>query len=132
MVTDPIADLLVRIQNGGRVRKSELVLPHSKLKEAVVRIFADCGYLDGFRVAEDGGRKELVLKIKYDASARPFIKGIKRLSSPGTHYYVTCDALKRNIRKKSMLGVVSTSRGLLPHRQALKQHLGGELLLLIW
>ena len=133
MINDPIGDLLVRIKNGGIARKPEVRLPCSRIKETILKILSGTGYIAGYQVQENPGRwKELVVKLKYGSGSTHAIKGIKRVSTPGCHIYISCSEIKRKIRGQDKLGIISTSRGVLSHQEAQKQKLGGEFLAIIW
>lgn len=124
--TDPIADLLTRIRNAMLVGKSEVRVPSSKLKRVVAIELQKAGYLHD--VAEQKGNPcpTLVVTINQPGSNAK-ITEIKRLSKPGRRVY----AHVKDIPKvKSGRGVVlvSTSKGVVTGREAMKQNLGGELL----
>ena len=116
MVTDPIADLLVRIKNGGSVRKSEVRIPYSRVKEAILKVLLENGYITGYDLEEKGFRKNLVVRLKYDSASQHVIKGVKRLSFPGCHLYVSRTGMRKYLRGRNKLGIISTSRGIISHR----------------
>ncbi|HSX46355.1 MAG TPA: 30S ribosomal protein S8 [Candidatus Saccharimonadia bacterium] len=124
--TDPIADMLTRIRNAVLVRKHEVTLPHSKIKESVARLLADSNFIDGVEVKEDGVGKLLTVRINgEDSNAR--ITEIVRVSKPGRRYYV--NALEIPVVKRGRgVVIVSTSKGLMTGDDARKQHIGGELI----
>ena len=132
MVNDPIGDLLVRIKNGGIANKAEIRVPSSRMKEAILKIISGAGYVAGYELREKSGRKELVVKLKYDADSVHAIKGVKRMSTPGCHIYITSAEINQRIRGRDKLGIISTSRGVFSHYEARKQGLGGKFLALIW
>ena len=132
MVTDPIGDLLVRIKNGGNVRKTEVLVPYSRVKEAVLKVILEAGYITGYDLEEKGFRKNLVVRLKYDSASQHVIKGVKRLSFPGCHLYVSRTGMRKYLRGRNKLGIISTSRGIISHRQARKENLGGEFMALLW
>ncbi len=132
MVNDPIGDLLVRLKNGGSVKKAEINVPCSRMKEAILKILSGAGYVAGYEIQEKSGRKELVVKLKYDSRSVHAIKGIKRMSTPGCHIYISSSEISRRIRGRDKLGIISTSRGVFSHYEAQKQGLGGKFLALIW
>lgn len=132
MVTDPIGDLLVRIKNGGNVRKTEVLVPYSRVKEAVLKVILEAGYITGYDLEEKGFRKSLVVRLKYDSASKHVIKGVKRLSFPGCHLYVSRTGMRKYLRSRNKLGIISTSRGIISHRQALRENLGGEFMALLW
>lgn len=124
--TDPIADMLTRIRNAIAVRKSEIVLPHSNVKEAVAQILADSRFVDSVAVSKDGVGKLLTVIINApEANSR--ITEIVRLSTPGRRYYASADKIPTVKRGRGVV-IVSTSKGLMTGTNAKKQHIGGELI----
>jgi len=77
-MSDPIADMLTRIRNAQMVDKAVVTMPASKLKTAIAQVLKDEGYIDGFQVKEEGGKKELEIALKYYAG-RPVIERIERV-----------------------------------------------------
>ena len=132
MVNDPIGDLLVRIKNGGSVKKAEIRVPCSRMKEAILKILFGAGYVSGYELREKSGRKELVVKLKYDSRSVHAIKGVKRMSTPGCHIYISSSEINQRIRGRDKLGIISTSQGVVSHYEAKKQGLGGKFLAIIW
>jgi small subunit ribosomal protein S8 len=116
MMTDPIADLLIRIKNARLAKHSQLVVPYSRLKEELVRVLTKIGCLGSFTVK---GR-ELVIK-------EPRLLAAKRLSRPGGRLYAGAADLLRYRRGRGET-ILSTSQGLMTAREAFKKKLGGELL----
>lgn len=57
MMTDIIADSLTRIRNAAQRRLDVTTLLHSNVIEATVSIFVDKGYLESYKVKEDGNKK---------------------------------------------------------------------------
>lgn len=124
--TDPIADMLTRVRNAVAVNKTEVSMPHSKLKETVAKILADNGFLSGVQADEQNGHKILTIKINSeDESAK--ITEISRLSRPGRRMYVKAAAIP-TVRRGRGLVVISTSKGIMTGKQAANQKLGGELI----
>ena len=81
-MNDPIADLLTRIRNGQAAGKPEVRVQSSRVKEAIVRVLKDEGYVTDFVVSRDGERKSLVIALKYHAG-KPVIERLERVSRPG-------------------------------------------------
>ncbi len=131
MLTDPIADMLTRIRNAGLARHEEVKMPHSKLKESIVKVLSAEGCLGGFKTVEEDGHKQLVVTLKYDAQRRPVIEKIRRVSMPGRRVYVRHDRIQR-VRSGLGLSVLSTSRGVMTDGEARRQKVGGELLCEVW
>ena len=129
-VTDPIADFLARVRNGVRAQKPEVLIPYSKIKAEIARIFKEEGYISDYSVDTSGAhpRIKVVNKLVDRSSA---IAGLKRVSRPGLRRYVGADEIPRVLGGMG-LAILSTSRGILSGREAKKQKLGGELLAYVW
>ena len=130
-MTDPIADMLTRVRNALMVKHQEVVVPHSKVKEAVASLFKDEGYVKNFRVVTDGNKKNIVIHLKYDDRGDSVIRGIKRISKPGQRVYVNTKNLKPVLGGLGN-GVVSTSRGIKTVKQCIAEKVGGEYICQIW
>ena len=129
-VTDPIADFLARVRNGVRAQKPEVLIPYSKIKAEIARIFKEEGYISDYSVDTTGAypRIKIVNKLVDRSSA---IAGLKRVSRPGLRRYVGADEIPRVLGGMG-LAILSTSRGILSGREARKQKVGGELLAYVW
>lgn len=124
--TDPIADMLTRIRNAIAVRKTEVTMPHSKVKEAVANLLKTSGFVDAVSVSDLTVGKELTIKINADdTNAR--ITEIVRLSKPGRRAYAGSDKIP-TVKRGRGLVVVSTSKGIMSGAQAKKAGVGGELI----
>ncbi len=124
--TDPIADMLSRIRNAIAVRKSEISLPHSKVKESVARLLKESNFLTDLKVTDAAVGKTLVITIN-DASKNARISEIVRLSKPGRRYYASAKEIPVVKRGRGVI-IVSTSKGLMTGDDARKQRVGGELI----
>ena len=129
-VTDPIADFLARIRNGVRAQKPEVLIPYSKIKAEIARIFKEEGYISDYSVDTSGAhpRIKVVNKLVDRSTA---IAGLRRVSRPGLRRYVGADEIPRVLGGMG-LAILSTSRGILSGREARKQKVGGELLAYVW
>lgn len=124
--TDPIADMLSRIRNAIAVRKSEVLLPHSKVKEAVASLLQENNFIDRVSVTDASIGKTLHVTINSDNSnAR--ITEIKRLSTPGRRYYVSAKEIP-SVKSGRGIVIVSTSQGMMTGQQAKAAGVGGELI----
>ncbi|MDR2401139.1 MAG: 30S ribosomal protein S8 [Deferribacteraceae bacterium] len=130
-LTDPIADMLTRIRNALLARHTEVSIPHSKMKEKIVAVFVNEGYLNGFQVLEEDGHKKIIAKLKYTEHGSSVIRGLKRISKPGRRLYVNNSNLTLVLGGLGN-GVVSTSRGIKTVKQCLVEKIGGEYICQIW
>lgn len=124
--TDPIADMFTRIRNAIAVRKSEVSLPHSNIKENVARLLKDSNFLSEVRVEGEKISKTLVITINGE-DANPRITEIVRLSKPGRRYYVNAKEIPVVKRGRGVI-ILSTSRGLMTGDRARQEKVGGELI----
>ena len=124
--TDPIADMLTRIRNAINVQKPEVVMPHSKVKQAVANLLKDSGFLKDVKVVDATVGKNLKIVIN-DELAPAKITEIVRLSKPGRRAYAGATEIPV-VKSGRGLVIVSTSKGLMTGAQAKKQGIGGELI----
>lgn len=126
MNTDPIADMLTRIRNAISANKSEVLLPHSNLKETVAKTLAKSNFIDRVEVLPATVGKQLKIVIhSEDSNAR--ITLIERMSKPGRRVYVSAGEIP-NVQQGRGIVVISTSKGVMTGNEAKKQRLGGELI----
>jgi small subunit ribosomal protein S8 len=124
--TDPIADMLSRIRNAIAVRKGEVSMPHSKVKESVARLLKDNGFVADVRVTDAAVGKTLTVVINNEfENAR--ITEIVRLSTPGRRFYAKAKEIPTVKRGRGVV-IVSTSKGMMTGVEAKNQGVGGELI----
>jgi small subunit ribosomal protein S8 len=131
MTSDPIADMLTRIRNGMLARKEKVDIPLSKLKGELARILKEEGYIVGYKTVEEGPQGVLRLTLHRPADGSRVIQGIERVSKPGRRIYVNKDQIPR-VQGGLGINILSTSRGLMTGRQAIREGVGGELLANVW
>lgn len=124
--TDPIADMLTRIRNAIAVRKTEVLMPHSKVKESVASLLQKYDFIENISVSDASIGKTLHVKIN-DESTNAKITEIQRLSSPGRRYYVAAKDIP-TIKSGRGIVIVSTSKGMMTGVDAKKAGIGGELI----
>jgi small subunit ribosomal protein S8 len=133
VVSDPIADMLTRIRNANKARRSEVFVPSSKLKQELARVLAEEGYIAGFEVEKPADSPGEVLRIQFKVRSdrQRVIGGIKRISKPGLRVYARKTEIPRVLGGLGLV-VLSTSQGVMSGRQANKAGLGGEVLCYVW
>ena len=125
-MTDPIADMLVRIRNAAAVGKQTVKMPSSKIKVAIANVLKDEGYIGDFRVTENGAKAELEIVLKY-YEGRPVIERLQRFSRSGLRQYRGKDALPKVLNGLGV-AIISTSKGIMTDAQARQLGVGGEVL----
>jgi len=122
-VTDPIADLLTRIRNASRARKSMLNVPYSKMKHSVCEVLKVKGYIQSVKAIGEGIDK--VLTIELDEKHQAI--HIQSMSKPGQRIYLKSKEIPRVLDGLG-LAIISTPKGIMDGRKARKENVGGEYL----
>jgi small subunit ribosomal protein S8 len=133
-MTDPIADMLARIRNATLARHSRVDIPASRLKVEIARILESEGYVQGYKLLEtDATRPQSVLRInlKYGPRGERVISGLQRVSRPGRRVYLGRDSVP-DVLAGLGTSILTTSRGVMTGREAVKAGVGGEVLCNIW
>jgi small subunit ribosomal protein S8 len=130
-MTDPIADMLVRIRNASRAEHEKVDIPASKLKTRIAGILKDEGFIKNYRLIEDAKQGTLRVYLKYGAGNEKMISGLVRVSTPGRRIYVTHDKVP-SILAGMGIAIVSTSKGVLTDRDVRREKVGGEVLAYVW
>lgn len=128
--TDPIADLLTRIRNAAMVGKNEVRVPSSKLKKTIAEQLKKNNYLADIKVETGKPRNTLVILINKPGENSP-INEITRMSKPGRRIYVGVNDIPR-VKSGRGIVLISTSKGVVTGGEAVRQRLGGELLLKVY
>lgn len=129
-MTDPITDMLNQIRNAQAVKKAEVLVPLSKIKYEIARILSECGFIGEIKKTVKGKNKVIKIALKYKDGG-PTISGLRRVSKPGQRIYEKFSEIKK-VHGGFGMSVISTSKGLMPNKDAKKQKLGGEVLLEVW
>jgi small subunit ribosomal protein S8 len=130
-MTDPVADLLTRLRNALSAAHERTDVPASRLKREMLRILKQEGFIENFKLVEEGGRSSLRVYLKYDTEGEPLITGLERVSRPGRRVYRAAEEIPEVLGGMG-IAIVSTSRGLMTSRDARKEHVGGEVLANFW
>ena len=128
-MTDPIADLLTRMRNGGMAKHETVDVPWSRLKESIMKVLVEEGYVRQIRRIQVEGQVQDTLRIylKYDRDHRPVMTELKRVSRPGRRVYLGYKDI-HPVRRGLGTHVLSTPKGIVVDREAVKARVGGELL----
>jgi small subunit ribosomal protein S8 len=134
-MTDPIADMLTRIRNAVTAKHTRVDMPASRIKVDIARILQDEGYIQGFKLLEEADpkpiSKTLRLFLKYGPHGERLITGVQRISRPGRRVYFGRDDVPEVLAGLGT-SILTTSRGVMTGRNAVKAGVGGEVLCNIW
>ena len=139
-MTDPIADMLTRLRNAVIAKHPRVDVPASKLKVEIARILEDEGYIQGFKMVEEKSpeaakattpRQVIRIFLKYGPHGEKVLSGVERISRPGRRVYF------RSTDVPAVLGglgtsILTTSRGVMTGRAAMRAGVGGEVLCNVW
>jgi small subunit ribosomal protein S8 len=129
--SDPLTDLLNRLRNAMRAGHERVDVPASRIKEDVLRVLAEEGYVGPWRRVEEKGRPVLRVGLKYDPEGGPIVAGMERVSRPGRRVYAPAKEIPEVLGGLG-ISIVSTSKGIVTGRKARDSRLGGEILCNVW
>ena len=143
-MTDPIADMLTRIRNAVSAKHTRVDMPASRLKSEIARILQDEGYIQGFKVLDEApDRKDqkakphpaavrtLRLLLKYGPRGERLITGVERISRRGRRVYFGKEDVP-DVLGGLGTSILTTSRGVMTGRAAVRAGVGGEVLCNVW
>jgi len=132
MITDPIADLLTRIRNANLVHKETVEIPYSAIKENILKVLKDSGFVGEIKVFKEKGVKHKMLSVELiyiDGISK--IQNIERVSKPGLRIYSGYRELNKVLGGFGMY-IISTPKGLINSIEVKKKKLGGEVICKVW
>lgn len=132
-MTDPIADLFVRIQNAGKRGHDLVKIPASRVKGEILRILKNEGFIRDFQSISTEAHPTLQVALRYapGRQKKSFITGIKRISKPGCRVYAGKGEVLK-VMKGLGVAILTTDRGLLTDEQCRTMEVGGEILCHVW
>ncbi|HIT44284.1 TPA: 30S ribosomal protein S8 [Candidatus Avacholeplasma faecigallinarum] len=130
MMTDPIADMLIRIKNANAMRHETVLVPSSKTKIAMLDVLKNEGYIANYTVSNEV-KSVITITLKYTENNQRVIKGLKRISKPSLHVYTKAEELPRVLNGLGV-AIISTSKGIMTDKEARKLNIGGEVLAYVW
>lgn len=126
-MNDPLGDMLTRIRNAQMRRKNKVSTPGSRMRQHVLEVLKDEGYIRGYSTTDYGnGRTEFEIELKYH-EGQPVIREIERVSKPGRRVYSAVTAMPR-VANGLGITIVSTPKGVMADHSAREQNVGGEVL----
>ncbi len=129
-MTDPVADMIIRIKNAYLAKKMRVRMPYSKVKEAIAVVLTARGYIASSQMVQQGFLKELELELSYKGK-QPAVTNVKRLSKPGRRVYAEVENIPVTLGGYGVT-IVSTSQGVMSDTDAKKKNIGGEVLCQVW
>jgi small subunit ribosomal protein S8 len=128
--SDPIANLLTKIRNAKEAEHRYIDIEWSVLKEEIVKILKEQGFISQVLVKEEKKKKTMRVFLKYSGRTS-VIQTIKRMSKPSLRQYVSYQDIPY-VMGGTGIAILSTSKGVMVGQKAREQKVGGELLCLVW
>ena len=124
---DALSDMLARIKNAHKARKSFTSCYKSKLNLNVLTVLKDEGYIRDYKDFEvRNGISSIQIDLKY-YNGTPVIKNIRRVSKPGIRVYSKISDLPKTYGGLG-ISILSTSMGVMSDNKARQNNVGGEVL----
>ncbi len=130
-MTDPIADMLTRIRNAGKAKHRIVDIPGSNLHTEIARILQEQGYIKNYKLITDNKQGILRIYLKYDKNQNHVIYTIERVSKTGRRVYAKSKDIQPVFNGLG-IAILSTSKGVMTDKQAIKENAGGEILCNVW
>ncbi len=130
-MSDFIGDFLTIIRNASRAHKEKVTLPTSKLTLKIAEILKKEGFIENYKLVEEGVKKFVRIHLRYMHGKAPAIRSIVRVSKPGIKRYVGSRGVPKVLGGLG-IAILSTSRGVISDKEARQEKVGGELLCKVW
>jgi len=130
-MSDPIADLLTRIRNANLAYLERLEVPNSKMKQHLLTILRDEGFIKNFRLVDDRKRGTLRVYLKYGPQKERVLNGLQRMSRSSLRVYVGKNDIPLILGGLGIC-ILSTPKGIMTGHRARRLGVGGELLCKVW
>lgn len=130
-MSDPIADMLTRIRNGGKAKYNSVDIPGSMMKIEIARVLKTEGYVKNYKFIKDTKQGILRIYLKYGPGQANTILKLDRVSKPSRRVYVKSKDIK-TVYSGMGISIISTSKGIMTDKRARKKNLGGEILCNVW
>ncbi len=134
MSNDSLSDMLTRIRNAAMVGHNSVAVKHSRMTERVAEILKEEGFLDGYQVIENDGKRALNLTIRYSGERRarkPAVSDLKRVSKPGKRVYCAKGDIPRVLSGMG-IAILSTPKGVMTGSAARRLGVGGEVICFVY
>lgn len=126
-----VSDLIIRIKNAIRARRKEVAFDNLKINKAICKVLVSEGFLENFDVGIKDDKKVIIAKIKYEKRV-PVFTDVLVISKPSLRKYAMARKIPDIQKKGRHTIILSTNKGIMTGREAIKRNMGGEILFRIW
>lgn len=121
VVNYPVGDFLIRLKNSALAGRGEIVVRKNKQIKKIASALKKEGYLN--ELLEKEGRMVVSLAFR---NKKPVLSDIKLVSRPGLRIYMNVSSLAK--KRGPTLFLISTSKGIVTSKEAIKNRIGGEII----
>ena len=118
------------MKNGSLAGKESVLIPYSKMKNAIGECLKKAGYVSEISKKVKSGHPVLEVNLLY-VDKKPKIAEVERISKQSRRVYFRMKDI-HSVRNGKGLLVLSTPKGILSGKEARKEQVGGEALFRIW
>jgi small subunit ribosomal protein S8 len=127
---DQISNMIIMMKNGSLKGKESVVIPYSKMKNAILECLKKEGYVADVAKKTKKDHPVLEVALVY-VDKKPKISEVERISKQSRRIYFGMKDI-HSVRNGSGLLVLSTPKGILSGKEARKEQVGGEALFRVW
>ncbi len=129
MQNDPVADAIINIKNCELAAKEECVCkPATKLLGRILEVMKKYGYIKDFKKVEDKRGGKYIIKLSHTINDCKAIKPRYKVKKDEFEKFEKRYLPSRHIG----ILIVSTSQGVMSHREAKEKGIGGRLLAYVY
>lgn len=120
--------ILSSLKLGTISNKHKITISFNKQNKHICKYLFKIGLINSYVMNIHSNHILIYFSYYYDK--RP-IKIVKQISKPGRKIYITYYKLKKLFKDEQNYLILSTSKGILSNKEAIRKKIGGELLFLI-
>lgn len=121
-LSDPVGDMLTRIRNAYMRKKETVVVPKSTFKKNILDTLVRNRFIEKFEEVD----RDFIVTLRY-YQGQSVIRTIKRVSKPSIQHYISSSSLM-SLSNKLGIYIVTTSKGVLSHKEAKDLNVGGKII----
>jgi len=130
-----VGDFLIRVKNTAMAGNKSMEYKAEKQIVAIAEALKKYGILDEVKKAtgpeglRPGGTKKIIVSLAFK-SKKPVLMDLRLVSKPGLRVYKGADEIAE--RRGPSTYLVSTPKGIVTSKFAIKERVGGEVIAEIW
>lgn len=120
--------ILSSLKLGTITNRHKITISFNKQNKQICKYLFKIGFINSYVINIHSNNIYIYFSYYYDK--RP-IKIVKQISKPGRKIYITYHKLKKLFKYEKNYIILSTSKGIISNKEAIRKKIGGELLFLI-